>query len=120
MDEASNHAVVFGASGLIGWALVDQLLGSYAHSGSFSKVTAITNRALSRSETYWPKSHRPDLQLVSGIDLRQGDGTTLAHSLKQVVQDVENVTHIYYLGMSPFQYRFKRTHILTFISFYRN
>jgi nucleoside-diphosphate-sugar epimerase len=105
MTGASNHAIVYGASGLIGWALVDQLLSLYPQAGTFSKVTAITNRPLDLSETYWPKSdlHLPELQLVSGIDLRHGDGATLAKSLKQV-KDVENVTHVYYLGMSPSQH----------------
>lgn len=102
MSGGSNHAIVYGASGLIGWALVDQLLSLYPQAGTFSKVTAITNRPLDLSETYWPKSdlHLPELQFVSGIDLRHGDGATLAKSLKQV-KDVENVTHVYYLGMSP-------------------
>jgi nucleoside-diphosphate-sugar epimerase len=97
-----NHAIVFGASGVIGWSLVNQLLGSYPDAATFSKVTAITNRPLNPSETYWPDlgSERPDLQHVSGIDLRQGDGTTLADILKSKVNDVESVTHIYYLGMS--------------------
>ncbi|KAK4152702.1 hypothetical protein C8A00DRAFT_16017 [Chaetomidium leptoderma] len=100
MGEGSNHhAIVFGASGLIGWALVDQLLGPYPHAGSFSKVTAVTNRPLTRSDAHWPEpgSHRPNLQLVSGIDLRHGDAAALAECLKQVVQDIESVTHIYYL-----------------------
>ena len=95
-----NHAIVYGASGLIGWALVDQILDPYPNAGSFSKVTAVTNRPLNSSETHWPAkaSHRPDLQLVSGVDLRHGDGFTLAQSLKQSVNDVEGITHIYYLG----------------------
>lgn len=101
MSQAPHHAIVFGASGLIGWALVDELLGSYPHSASFTKVTAVTNRPLNLSESHWPEvdSHRADLQLVSGIDLREGDGTTLANALKQAVKDVDTVTHIYYLGM---------------------
>ncbi|CAG8417499.1 unnamed protein product [Penicillium salamii] len=95
----SNHAIIFGASGLIGWALVNQLLDSYPDVGTFAKVTAVTNRPLTFPESHWPKpdSHRPDFQLVSGIDLRHGDGTTLAHALKKAVKDVETVTHIYYL-----------------------
>lgn len=98
----SNHAIVFGASGLIGWALVNQLLSPYPSAGTFSKVTAITNRPITLSESYWPESapDRPDLQLVSGIDLRHGDGASLAESLKHAVRDVEGVTHIYYLGGS--------------------
>ncbi|KAJ5649390.1 uncharacterized protein N7484_003113 [Penicillium longicatenatum] len=95
----SNHAIVFGASGLIGWALVNQLLSAYPDAGTFSKVTAITNRPITLSESHWPTSapDRPDLQLVSGIDLRHGDGATLAETLKHAVREVESVTHIYYL-----------------------
>ncbi|KAJ5786358.1 uncharacterized protein N7503_011570 [Penicillium pulvis] len=95
----SNHAIVFGASGLIGWALVNQLLSPYPSAGTFYKVTAITNRPIILSESHWPEpgSNRPDLQLVSGIDLRHGDGPTLAETLKRAVRDVESITHIYYL-----------------------
>jgi nucleoside-diphosphate-sugar epimerase len=100
---ATNHAIIFGASGIIGWALVNQLLDSNPDAGAFSKITAITNRPLNLSETCWPEpdSQRPNLQLVSGIDLRQGDGKTLADTLNRTVKDVASVTHIYYLGMSP-------------------
>ncbi|KAH6879409.1 hypothetical protein B0T10DRAFT_609852 [Thelonectria olida] len=99
MTEDRNHAIVFGASGLIGWALVDQLLRPFPHAGSFSKVTAVTNRPLNFEESHWPAqdSHRPDLQLVSGVNLLCSDGATLAKSLKQVVEGVEAITHIYYL-----------------------
>ncbi|KAJ5947871.1 hypothetical protein N7466_000886 [Penicillium verhagenii] len=94
-----KHAIVFGASGLIGWSLVNQLLSSYPSVGTFSKVTAITNRPITVSDSHWPESasNQPDLQLVSGIDLRDGDGATLAEALKRTVRDVESVTHIYYL-----------------------
>ncbi len=100
MDKPSNHAIVFGASGIIGWAVVDQLLSRYAGSESFAKVTAVTNRHVELSDSYWPEPdlNRPALQLVSGIDIRCSDGITLAHSLKQAVDDIGSVTHIYYLG----------------------
>jgi nucleoside-diphosphate-sugar epimerase len=112
----SNHAIIFGASGLIGWALVNELLSSYPDQGTFSKVTAVTNRPLNLSASHWPESNskRPDLQLVSGIDLRRGDGATLADTLKHAVNDIESVTHVYYLGMSPMQHRI--VHKLTYIS----
>ncbi|KAJ5157285.1 uncharacterized protein N7482_008385 [Penicillium canariense] len=99
MSKRSNHAIVFGASGLIGWALVDQLLNSYPTADSFSKITAVTNRPLNFSKSYWPEpdSNRPQLQLVSGINLRHGDGATLADSLKQEVEDIGSITHLYYL-----------------------
>ncbi|KAI0190141.1 hypothetical protein EV127DRAFT_430529 [Xylaria flabelliformis] len=99
MDESPMHAIVFGASGLIGWAVVDQLLRSYPEVGAFSKITAITNREVRLSESHWPEPGvgRPVLQLISGIDLRRGDGDTLANSLKRAVEDIHTVTHLFYL-----------------------
>ncbi|KAI0441688.1 hypothetical protein F4803DRAFT_522234, partial [Xylaria telfairii] len=99
MEDAPRHAIVFGASGLIGWAVVDQLLRSYPKAGTFSKITAVTNRKVKFPESHWPKpgADRPVLQLISGIDLRHGDGTTLANTLKEAVEDIHNVTHLFYL-----------------------
>ena len=101
MVDSSKHAIVYGASGLIGWSIVDQLLSSYPCVGSFSKVTAITNRPLDINESFWHEAspNRPVLQLVSGINLCHGDGDALGGSLKDAVEDIETVTHIYYLGI---------------------
>lgn len=98
-----NHAIVYGASGIIGWALVNQLLSCYPTAGSFSKITAVTNRPLDLSKSHWPEpgANGPELQLVSGVDLRSGDGTTLAESLRARVNNIQSVTHIYYLGELP-------------------
>ncbi|KAJ5709057.1 hypothetical protein N7493_010391 [Penicillium malachiteum] len=98
MAESSNHAIVFGASSLVGWALVDHLLGPDPDSQSFSKITAIANRPLDFAQLYWAKpSDDRELQLVSGIDLRQSDGLTLAALLAQKVKNINTVTHVYYL-----------------------
>lgn len=101
MTGSPNHAIVYGASGLNGWALINQLLVPYPSVNSFKNVTAVTNRPLDLSETYWPEpeSHRPHLQLVSGVDLRGWDRRTLLRHLRQAVEDIEGVTHVYYLGM---------------------
>ncbi|KAI8627892.1 hypothetical protein F5Y19DRAFT_440263 [Xylariaceae sp. FL1651] len=105
MDKVLNHAIVFGASGLIGWAVVDHLLRSDPEYDTFSKVTAVTNREVKVSESNWPEpsANRPYLQLISGIDLRHGDGFSLANSLKQAAKDIESVTHIYYLVFTAVQ-----------------
>jgi hypothetical protein len=110
--EGSGHAIILGASGVIGWCLVDQLLSSYTRTGSFSKVTAVTNRPLKLSEPHWPEntSTRPDLQLVSGIDLLHGNGADLAKSLFQRLKDVGSVTHIFYLGSYEDGIHFCNTH----------
>ena len=95
-----NHALVFGASGLAGWAVVDQFLNNYPKQGVFSKVTAVVNRPLTSS--YWPGSlpSRPNLDLVSGVNLL-ADGTIEEFSafLKDKVEDVATVTHVFYFGM---------------------
>ena len=97
MAESGNHALVFGATGLIGWAIVDQLLSSYPEPDAFSKVTAVSNRPMNPSRTLWasdsPKS--PELQLVSGVNLRDEDVTS---QLRNKVKGVEHVTHVFYFG----------------------
>ncbi|KAI8951631.1 hypothetical protein F4801DRAFT_543845 [Xylaria longipes] len=99
MEESKRHAIVFGASGLIGWAVVDQLLRLYPGPGTFSKITAITNREVKLHQSHWPEpgADRPILQLISGIDLRRNDGATLANTLKETVEDIHTVTHLFYL-----------------------
>lgn len=96
--DTSRHAIVYGASGLIGWALVDELLRSYPKTDTFGKVTAVTNREITFSSSCWPDVQTPELQLCSGVDLKDGDGFALAESVKKVVQDAGTVTHIFYLG----------------------
>lgn len=62
-----QHAIVYGDFGLIGWAVVDQLLQCYPQDGTFSKVTAVTRHARDLADTIRPESEleRPELQLVS-------------------------------------------------------
>ncbi|KAK7926624.1 hypothetical protein PG985_003622 [Apiospora marii] len=92
-----NHAIVFGASGLIGWAMVDQLLATYPTPGTFASVTAVANRPIDLAEAHWPEPEagRPHLRLVSGVDLR-GDAISLADTLRQQVPNADKITHIYY------------------------
>ncbi|TQN63747.1 Short chain dehydrogenase sirQ, partial [Colletotrichum shisoi] len=97
-----NHAIVFGAAGLLGWATVDQLLSDYPTEGSFDKVTVVINRPLSEVEFFWPKdsASRPSLQIVSGVNL---NSTTedLARQLEDRVQGVKDVTHVFYFVFNP-------------------
>lgn len=71
MAEKGSHALVFGASGLVGWGVVDQLLSNYPAQGTFSKVTALVNRPLDIKDSFWPEESpaRPKLELVSGFTL---------------------------------------------------
>jgi len=105
---SSNHAIVYGASAIVGWSIVDQILKRYPDTSTFSKVTAITNRPLDLSSSFWPRpdTHRPKLQLVSGFDLRDEEGPALAASLKEKVNDVEGITTIYYSGLFDLGFHF--------------
>lgn len=97
-----NHALVFGASGLIGWGVVNELLSGYPTKKTFAKVTAAVNRPVAASEMHWPSPSpdRPDLQIATGVDLRHGSAEDLAAQLKQKVPGVETVTHVFYFGAS--------------------
>lgn len=97
--EADNHALVIGASGLIGWSVVNELLQD-APRQSFRKVTALVNRPLSLQESFWPapSNGRPKLQLVSGANLLCDDAE-LEGFLKKNVQDVTSISHVYYFGI---------------------
>jgi hypothetical protein len=93
------HALVIGASGLIGWSVVDQLLQPYPSPSPFSKVTALVNRPLKLEDSFWParSPDRPEWALESGINLLCSDAE-FEKLLKQKVPDIENVSHVYYFG----------------------
>lgn len=96
------HALVVGASGVAGWAVVDQILAHYPNPGTFSTVTALVNRPLTVADSGWPElsSSRPQLDLVSGIDLTTGTADEFSAVLKKV-QNVSRVTHVFYFGRFP-------------------
>lgn len=97
---AENHAVVIGASGLVGWGVVNELLSKDSISaGTFSRVTALVNRPIKRDKSFWPKSHpsQPELLLVDGVNMmdEQEKVTTL---LKDRIPDAHTITHAFYFG----------------------
>lgn len=98
------HALVFGASGLAGWGVVDQLMDHYPVQGTFSKVTALINRPFSVAESYWPSPSplRPKLELVSSVNLAVAEQTVEEFTtlFEEKVEDIANVTHVFYFGMS--------------------
>ena len=102
MVQDSNHAIVFGATGLIGWSVVNQILSAYPNPGTFSKVTAVMNRPVPESELYWPEpsADRPQLQVISGVNLLEATGNSLAEELKAKVVDAERITHVFYFRTS--------------------
>lgn len=89
-----NHALIYGASGISGWAIVNAILNGYPSKDAFSKVTAMVNRPLTREMALWPED--PRLQIVSGVDLVKGTQEELEAQIKEKVKDVETVTQVYF------------------------
>jgi hypothetical protein len=104
MSKNANHAIVFGAAGLLGWSVLNQLTSNYPQPGTFSRVTAVVNRPISEEDLNLSSkgtqdSEKPEIQIVSGIDLRNGTGEALAHQLQTSVSDAETITHVFYFGI---------------------
>ncbi|CAI6258743.1 unnamed protein product [Periconia digitata] len=89
-----NHALVYGASGITGWAIVNAILNGYPSKDAFTKVSALVNRPLTREMAMWPDD--PRLQIVSGIDLLKGSQEELENTIKEKVPDVDTVTQVYF------------------------
>jgi nucleoside-diphosphate-sugar epimerase len=89
--ENDNHALVFGASGISGWALVKEAL-AYPTPTTFSQVTALSNRPLALEDCQWPDD--PRLHLVSGIDLT-APMSSVSSTLREKVKNIEAVTHVF-------------------------
>ncbi|KPM37413.1 hypothetical protein AK830_g9147 [Neonectria ditissima] len=94
---SSNHALVFGASGITGWAITNLILNGYPTPDTFGSVTALTNRPLEPEAAQWPSS--PKLQIVSGIDILTRSGQSgLEEELKSKVTHMGRVTHVYFFA----------------------
>ena len=91
-----KHALIFGSSGVSGWALVNEVLHDYPQRGIWGKVTALTNRPLSQEASMWPADDR--LNIVSGIDLLQGSQEELEQTIRTKIPDIETVTQVFYFG----------------------
>jgi nucleoside-diphosphate-sugar epimerase len=91
---AEKHALVFGASGITGWAIVNELLTNHPDAQRFTKVTAVTNRPFPAHISRWPKSSK--LDIVSGIDILKGDQNDLDREMKRDIKGISAVTHVYF------------------------
>ncbi|KAK2751620.1 hypothetical protein FQN55_000341 [Onygenales sp. PD_40] len=96
------HALVLGASGISGWAFVNQLLHDYPRSGTWAKVTGVTKRPMNAEEiSYWPRDDEGRLQLLSGVDFADDTEEEVRGKFVAGVVDVEMVTPVYYLVSPP-------------------
>lgn len=90
-----NVAMVFGASGISGWAVMQNLL-SYPSRTTFSRIIGLTNRPLTLEQGGFPADDER-VELYSGINLRQ-DLEAVRAQLKEKVPRLDEVTNVYYLG----------------------
>ncbi|KAE9371307.1 hypothetical protein N431DRAFT_545584 [Stipitochalara longipes BDJ] len=91
MPETGVQALIFGASGITGWAITNSAL-SYPTTSTFSQVVGLTSRPLSLEASGLPSDER--LQLYSGLDLSQ-DAEAITKYLKKI-KNVEQITHVYF------------------------
>lgn len=87
------QALVFGASGITGWAITNSAL-FYPTPTTFSRVVGFTSRPLSLEASGFPSD--PRLQLYAGLDLSQ-DTASIVEYLKKV-ENIEDITHVYFAG----------------------
>jgi hypothetical protein len=94
MSSDKKHALVFSASGISGWAVLNQAL-SYPTRTTFDQITGLTNRPLSLEDACLPVD--PRLQLASGVDMT-GSVDSVISSLKEKVKNVESTTHVFFMA----------------------
>jgi nucleoside-diphosphate-sugar epimerase len=81
-----------GASGISGWALLNQLT-RYPDPTAFSRITGLSNRPLTLEQAQLTAD--PRLNLVNGIDLTK-PVSKVAQLLKEKVEDARSITHVFF------------------------
>jgi len=95
-----NHALIFGATGIQGWAIVNEILNNYPNSEAFDRVTALSNRPFT-DNLLWPDSEK--MLKVSGLDLLASGGQNgIERFLEWKIEDVKTVTHVFFCGTSSY------------------
>jgi hypothetical protein len=92
-SHTTYRALVFGASGITGWGIVQEAL-TYPTPTTFDKVIGLTNRPLTKAEALLPEDER--MVLYSGINLSAGVEAVQA-SLSQI-EGIGGVSHVYFGG----------------------
>jgi hypothetical protein len=94
---ANRTALVFGASGITGWAILREAL-KYPTPSTFQKVIGLTNRPLDRSKFFLPEDSR--LVIVPGVDLTAAVDDVVAKLAG--IDGIKDVTDVYFAGMGPY------------------
>jgi hypothetical protein len=92
---SSRTALVFGASGITGWAILREAL-RYPTETTYRRVIGTLNRPADRSQMFLPDDER--LDLVSGVDLTASVEDVVAKLLS--VEGIQDVTDVYFAGKS--------------------
>lgn len=90
-----KQALVFGASGVSGWAIARECL-RYPSETTFDRVIALSNQELKLSEFLLPDQYLSRLDVHFGIDL--SESSDIALDKFNSIEGIENTTHIYYTG----------------------
>jgi hypothetical protein len=94
-----SHALIFGASGISGWALLNEIT-SYPTPTTFAKITGLSNRPLTLEQAHLPQD--PRLNLVNGIDLTKCVDEVV-QMLKEKVEDAQTISHVFFTGtLTPY------------------
>ncbi|KAK7230080.1 hypothetical protein V2G26_002250 [Clonostachys chloroleuca] len=86
------HALIFGASGISGWSLVNQAR-MYPSETAFARITGTTNRPTTLEQLQIPSDDR--IQIADGINLTKS-ADEVAATLKEKVPDIATVTHVFF------------------------
>lgn len=92
----SKSALVFGASGISGWAFINEILHDYPSPNTWKRAHALTNRPLTLEKSQWPNDSR--LNIVSGVDLLFPSQEDVVKELSEQIPDIKEVTHVYYVA----------------------
>lgn len=92
---ANRTALVFGASGITGWAIAREAL-TYPTATTFRRVIGVTNRPLDRVKAFLPDDSR--LTLAHGVDLTASVDDVVAKLAD--IDGIEDVTDVYFAGMT--------------------
>lgn len=88
---SQKTALVFGASGIVGWGVTNALL-NYPTPTTFDHIIALTNRPLTKEQALWPND--PRLRIHSGVNL-SADVDFVTSKLRQILH-IFQVTHVYF------------------------
>ena len=91
---APKQALVFGASGIGGWAITRECL-RYPSKTTFARVIALANQTLSKGD-FLLTENLDRLDVHSGIDLSHG-AAAITQVLKKI-PNIEQTTSVFYAG----------------------